>query len=632
MGKRTNQTTDQGRSLFQLYRFWISLAVPALLVAGVFFVAAFSNVHTQTYSLDKYGTAPETIYAPITIENERETEQQIREVTQAVTDRYTVSDTIAEERLEKVSEVFEVVEEVKTSADSEEGIVEQVTKLRTLISEDIVESLPVELFRPLLVADQQEVEAGQEILMSSLRSAFEDGIRSTDLEREGRTLELKLKYSSVPESLQEVMIDIGYFGLVENALFDARKTDEARKEAISNVEPVMVRAGEVLVEQGATITNDVYEDLSLTGLLDEQKNALPLMGLVLFSLMLGALFLYESVKAVSKGNLRAQHIYVMTAVSLFMILLMKAFSLYVTLGNPVYYAMPAATGVLLIKLLCHERLAVVMSILYALMATILMNGQMLGMLNGAAGVYLLMTQLSAVFFLFQTKDRLSIVRASVGVAVINICTILFFIFVSFEKYSWTEVMLFGGYGLGAAFIAGVLTLGLLPFIETWFGILSDNKLLTLASPNQPLLRKILMEAPGTYHHSIMVANLSEAACESIGANGLLARVGAYYHDLGKTREPHYFIENQMGMRNPHDFLDPDQSAEIILHHPYEGADLLEKEKLPKEIVDIARQHHGTTLLKYFYYQAKENKAPVREDDFRYPGPKPQSKEAAVVCV
>src|SRR5699024_2499772 len=121
----------------------------------------------------------------------------------------------------------------------------------------------------------------------------------------------------------------------------------------------------------------------------------------------------------------------------------------------------------------------------------------------------------------------------------------------------------------------------------------------------PLLRKILTEAPGTYHHSVMVANLSETACEAIGANGLLARVGSYYHDLGKTVRPHYFIENQMSIHNPHDVISPKQSADIIISHTYDGAKLLKKHKIPKEIIDIETQHHGTTLLKYFYYTSIE---------------------------
>lgn len=142
-----------------------------------------------------------------------------------------------------------------------------------------------------------------------------------------------------------------------------------------------------------------------------------------------------------------------------------------------------------------------------------------------------------------------------------------------------------------------------------------------------------MEAPGTYHHSMMVANLAESACEAIGADGLLARVASYYHDLGKTERPLHFIENQQGGGNPHDRLTPEESADIIMAHPYDGADLLRRYKLPKEIIDIAEQHHGTSLLKYFYVKAKEDPdKEVVESRFRYPGPKPQSREAAVVMI
>ncbi|MCA0970042.1 HDIG domain-containing protein [Halobacillus litoralis] len=619
-------------SVLWRWRFWMSLSLPVLIVAIVFMASAFSNIHKKTYSLEKYGTAPETIYSPITIENEKETDRQMREALQSVEDRYSVSKTITEERIEKVDEIFEVVKEVGRDKEPQENFMDQTSEIQSLISEDLAESLPVELFRPLLSAEEAELNEAREMLVSALRGSFEGGIRSTDLAGQKRSLELKIEYSSIPESLQQVVTDIGSYALVENALYDAGETDAARKEAISNVDPNMIRSGEVIVEEGATISSDIYDELMLTGLLDEKKNLLPLLGLGVLTVLLALVFYYETSRAVKADELNRQHVYVLTAISIFMILMMKGFGLFVTVGQPLYYCMPVATGVMLIKLLCHERMAIVMSLIYAVMAMVLMNGQLSGPVNGTAGAYILVTQLAAIFFLIQTKDRLSIIRASSAVAVTNICMVLFFLFVSFEKYSWVDVFIYSGYGLAGAFIAGVLTLGLLPFIETWFGILSDNKLLTLASPNQPLLRKLLMEAPGTYHHSIMVANLSEAACESIGANGLLARVGAYYHDLGKTKEPHYFIENQMKMRNPHDFLDPEQSADIIIRHPEEGAKLLEKEKLPKEIIDIAKQHHGTTLLKYFYYQAQEERAHVSEGDYRYPGPKPQSKEAAVVCV
>lgn len=130
----------------------------------------------------------------------------------------------------------------------------------------------------------------------------------------------------------------------------------------------------------------------------------------------------------------------------------------------------------------------------------------------------------------------------------------------------------------------------------------------------------------------MVANLAEAACESIGANGLLARVGCYYHDVGKSKRPHFFIENQLNMGNPHDRVSPETSRDVIISHASDGAEMLRKHKLPKEIVDIAEQHHGTTLLKFFYYKAKEQGKDVKEEDYRYPGPKPQSREAAIISI
>src|SRR5690625_191678 len=198
--------------------------------------------------------------------------------------------------------------------------------------------------------------------------------------------------------------------------------------------------------------------------------------------------------------------------------------------------------------------------------------------------------MAAIIFLRNLKDRLAVIKAGFGMSVINIMSLLLFIFLSFEQYTFIDILIQSGMGITSAFLSTVLTIGLLPFLETGLGILTDIKLLQLSSPNQPLLKKILTEAPGTYHHSVMVANLSETACEAIGANGLLARVGAYYHDIGKTVRPHYFIENQLAVNNPHDMLMPQQSADIIISHPYDGADLLKKHRLPKEIIEIAKQH------------------------------------------
>src|SRR5699024_8630372 len=320
--------------------------------------------------------------------------------------------------------------------------------------------------------------------------------------------------------------------------------------------------------------------------------------------------------------------------SILVVSLMKIVSLFTTQINHLFYVVPAATGVLLIKQIINERLAIVFASIFALMGCIIFNGEIPGSLNVEAGIYFFFSQVAGIILLMNVKDRLTIVRTGLGMAVINCVIVVLFLFLSFEKFSMSVLFTESSLAAAAALLSAILTIGLLPFLETGLGILSDMKLLSLSNPNQPLLRKILTEAPGTYHHSIMVANLSETACEAIGANGLLARVGAYYHDLGKTLRPHYFIENQVSIRNQHNTNEPKESAYIIISHPYVGARMLKEHHLPKEIIDIALEHHGTTLLKYFYYKAKENdeNQDIEENDYRYPGPKPQTKESAIVSI
>jgi hypothetical protein len=208
-----------------------------------------------------------------------------------------------------------------------------------------------------------------------------------------------------------------------------------------------------------------------------------------------------------------------------------------------------------------------------------------------------------------------------------------------DNYDFRIMLEAVGLALGSGLLTAVLVIGLMPFFEVSYSILSALKLVELSNPNHPLLRKLLTETPGTYHHSVMVGNLSEAAAESIGANGLLCRVGSFYHDIGKTRRPSYFIENQTNIENPHDFIDPKLSKSIIIAHARDGVEMLKDHNIPKPIWEIAEQHHGTTLLKYFFHKARkqheeEGKDPeeIVESDFRYPGPKAQTKETAIVGI
>ncbi len=202
------------------------------------------------------------------------------------------------------------------------------------------------------------------------------------------------------------------------------------------------------------------------------------------------------------------------------------------------------------------------------------------------------------------------------------------------KFSPTaETLEYCGFGLLNGFISTILTMGLLPVFESMFGITTDITLLELSDLNHPLLKRLTLVAPGTYHHSIVVGNLAEAAAKALGANTLLARVSAYYHDIGKMDKAEYFVENQMGFKNKHEKLTPTMSALILESHVKEGVETARKMKLPKRIIDIIQEHHGTTVMSYFYNKAMERGSKeVTEDEFRYLGPKPGSKEAGIMML
>lgn len=617
----------------------IQLVTACIVIVSIFFVVSFQNVHTETYDIEKFSVANETIRSPITIENTKETERRIREVVQSVEDHFEISEEVTEEQITYINEVFEAIDKIETGnieLDSEEekltSISDKVAYLENLVHDELLTEVETDTFQALFQASAEERVLAKELITTAIYDAYYNGIKVEEVDQAIEGAQQRLTYSTLDNAFVESLNSLIVFSIQPNSFFSADLTNEAQQQARNSVEPVMLRAGEVIVEEGQLITNEIYEELEITGLLNEERNLYPTIGLVLLVLLMGLFLCFELRHHMKHAGLDFRKLIAISVLSIFLVLMLKVVSFYTTSINPLYLAAPVATVSMLLKILVNERIAIVMSLFYAVIGSVIFNADIPGLLNMEAGIFIMFSQLASIFFLSVIKDRGSIIKSGLATSIINIITICLFLFLSFEKYSWLDYLSFSGYGFLSAIIATILTLGMLPFFETGLGILSDTKLLALSSPNHPLLRKLLIEAPGTYHHSIMVANLSEVSCEVIGANGLLARVAAYYHDLGKTVRPHYFIENQMGMKNPHDYLDPYQSAEIILQHPIDSAKLLKKEKLPHEIIDIALQHHGTTLLKFFYYKAKERNDQVKEDDFRYDGPKPKTKEAAVVSI
>lgn len=614
--------------------------LPVFILGVTFFLLAMNNVYSQTYELERFDRAKETIRSPITIENELETDRKIRETVLAVGDRYTILEEITEDQINYIEEIFDAVSTLikETSSDkdatdpSQLGYDEIVIQLQEILSPEITDKVDDLVFMDLIQIDEKERNHGKDVFIKAVTKVLDNGVRIENIQSAKEEVASIIKYSTLNTEVKETLNELIDFAIVENSFFDVEKTMEARNEAASSVDPVVIRSGDIIVREGQIITNEIYEDLKLVGVLNQEKSILPGIGLALFILMIVSLVGYELNRLYQRDELDQGQILAVILISVIMAVIMKVVSLYIDQVSHLYLLVPIATGVLLLKMLIYERLSIVFSIVFAFLGSILFNGEIPGTLNIEVGIYFFFFQLAGIVFLRNIKDRVTIIKAAFGMAIVNVMTIAMYIFLSFEKFEIITFTIHVSFGIGAAILSAVLTIGLLPFFETGLGILSDGKLLALANPNQPLLRKLLTEAPGTYHHSVMVANLSEAACEAIGANGLLARVGSYYHDIGKTKKPHYFIENQVAIRNPHDFIEPEKSANIIINHVIEGAEMLKEQKLPKEIIDIAEQHHGTSLVSYFYHKAKENEQDVNEEDFRYPGPKPSTKEGGIISI
>ncbi len=290
------------------------------------------------------------------------------------------------------------------------------------------------------------------------------------------------------------------------------------------------------------------------------------------------------------------------------------------------FALPVAAGAMLVSLLLDFHLALGFSFVVSILLGISFQG------DPFIPVYYFLGSIVAALSVVQCKKRTAVLKAGALTGLVSLVVIA-----GIDLHRG-ELMTRGTYDLSAGFLGAIFVTMIvsvtLPFFETLFDIATDIKFLELLDPNHPLLKELVYKSPGTYHHSIVIGNLAEAASEAIGENPILARVGAYYHDVGKIRKPEYFIENQRPTENKHDRLMPSMSSLIIASHVKEGVEIARAHRLPSAVIDIIRQHHGTALITYFYRKAKELQpyVAIAEEDYRYAGPRPRTKVAAIVML
>ena len=539
------------------------------------------------------------------------------EVIASVANVYDLDTGAAATAEDDVSRIFRSVRSVL----SDKQLVrpeEKLGKLRSLLAG----VLPEQTLVSLLTFSTAELEALEENSRTILRKYLYRGIRDEEIDSVRKQAIADAEKLGWGERGVAVVVNITQPHLRPNFVLNTRETDIRKRAAIKSIEPVRitVKNGQIVVRKGDVVTEEQMQMMAELGLHRAQVGMERILGLALYVLlMMGMLlaFFYKFVPDIFVDDRRLLLVGLVVLLTLLIGRIGHFYSDFVT---------PMAVGPLLTAILVGPCAAVVLCVVAALLFGLIADPNLriisFVMIGGAVGVY------SVV----KTSQGYSLVRAGLWISIANVVTI--FSTGLIEGLDWRQNIVDAAMGAIGGVAAAILSIGLLPYLEQSFRITTSEKLLSLARPNHPLLQRLLLEAPGTYYHSILVGNLAETAADQIGADPILSRVGAYYHDVGKIQRPYFFVENQANMDNPHAKLSPSLSTMIVTSHIRDGLEFCREYKLPEVINDIVGQHHGTSLVSYFYKQAAEGEHSecIIEEDFRYEGPKPQTKEAALIML
>ena len=441
-------------------------------------------------------------------------------------------------------------------------------------------------------------------------------------------------------TVNNLIIDFVQELIHPNITLNKNETQERKKQAAADIMPVLhkIKSGEMLLREGERVTE--VQLLKLETLAAQTQTEQVLLSSVGAAMLMLCLLITTYILHIDRhihhaGN-HNKNLLLIASITLtfFLLAVMSAsFSEMVTRNSPypisatsVYFGVPLASGAMIICLVLGLTVAIPIAVVMAICFAVIFQNSF------EIFIYFLINSTMAAYWIRDCRERKVFIKTGVKIGLLNIvlATAIDFYMVEFSSIGllWDWAFAFLG-GIGA----GIVTAGIVPLVEMIFDYKTDITLLELANLDRPILRRLMIEAPGTYHHSVVVGTLVEAAASETGANPLLAKVCGYYHDIGKMNKPLYFIENQRG-KNKHDKLAPSMSSLILIAHVKDGVEIAKKNKLGQVIIDTIKQHHGTSLIKYFYEKAKQLKGEdaVKIDDFRYPGPKPQTREAGLVLL
>lgn len=635
-----------------------------VLLGVLFYVSLSGKLVPQTYDIVPNTTAESTIRSPVQLQLEKETLKAREEAAAKVPPVYQTVSLTNEVLIESLYEKL-----VQNNADTSLALELKVSLYKDLfpsLMKDFVRQtssslsrnslnngklsaeaetkiaeqmyrMPEETYYKLPRLTKEDLNAMQPVTVEIVRKLMNEQIRDAAAAR-AKVTELVNSSNLTKNTQRELVQEIARFTITPNTFFNEASTEEAKTKAREDTPPVYINKNDVVVAKGELITEEIYQRLEMLDLLKDKRNYWPQLGLVLMSVLF-ILGFFINIRQGSSQSITANNVQMLLLLVVLSahLLIMNLVGMAQSLEYPfIGYLAPVSLGTMLIALLMNVRMAFLVGVLTSVVSSIVFNSQTDFLFDFRYGFVALVMNFTAVHALHKASQRSAILRAGILVSLFGLLSMLV-LFLLDIHYTVKDITFASIFMLGGGLLTAVLVIGLMPFFETAFGILSPLKLVELSNPNHPLLRKLLTETPGTYHHSVMVGNLSEAAAEAVGADGLLCRVGSYYHDIGKTKRPSYFIENQQNIENPHDSIDPSLSKSIIVAHARDGVEMLKEHKIPKQIRDITEQHHGTTLLKFFYHKAvqqlgEDSDKKVAEEDYRYPGPKAQTKEAAIVGI
>lgn len=564
------------------------------------------------------------IKAPIdTIDEIATKEKEEEAIAKAKEDKqYTVKSDVKTQAIENVNKLFSKITAENASNPSKEET-DKIAEIKQIEEFKLTD----EEYKELLSLNSVRLSEVQKLIIESLEAVYKENIGENDyesLQKAKNIVDTNLGKSNIDRTLEDILRNITYTEIKPNFFYDSEKTEEKIKEAQKNVQKEIIKKNQIIVKEGEPVTERQLEVLKELGLLNDGTTKSYLLSFISLAILVTLiLFIQYSYIAKERADIfkDTKMIILISSINIIMLII----SMGVNIISP--YLMPLVCSAMLMTILIDNKISLVINLLNIIFISIIVGFNPSVILISIVSVVLGSSALKKV------QQRNDIIYSTLYITVVSAIGTVTLGMISSNNLK--EIFIETGYTAIGILLSGILAVGLLPFFESIFDVVTNIKLLELSNPNQPLMKKLLMEAPGTYHHSMMVANLAEAAAEVVGGNPVIARVGAYYHDIGKTKRPYFFGENQMGKENPHDKITPNLSTLIILSHTKDGLEMAREHKIPKVIQDIIEQHHGTTLVKYFYYKLKNSSdrpEEIKEEDFRYPGPIPSSKESGILML